>query len=344
MSLNYATLLERTQLLFESLAAGDALGTTSELKHHKDIPHLYRQHRDEGWPFRQVGGGPFTLKKGTTTDETGMAAVIVRSFRDVYGFHPEDITKKMIAWKRSNPIGVKADIVAALAWAACSDNWYDGGLHEYLHRPDMTGISCMGRNGVIAGLAADLDQSFRFTVQQCLITDFSPMTIICCCAHTFLLMELMGGGHPAENWRSDLELLFRMWLSRETNLSVCLWKKAVGDRLDADLAEFMSTDLSSTSWNPLDTDWSSRKECPLLTLRIALWALHWSLSSEPFPIPHTYLPAEVFRMRGPFVLGWVALIGHHSDTYAAVAGPMLAAAHNGLPEGMTADLVIMNGF
>lgn len=343
MPLSYTDLLERTRFLLKALAAGDALGSTSELKHHREIPHLYREKRDSGWPFRQTGGGPFNLKKGTPTDETGMAMVMFRSFKEVFGFHPEDVTGKMITWKRSNPVGLKPDVISALSWAACSDNWYDGGLHDYLHGPDVTGISCMGRNGVIAGMATDLEQAFKFTVQQCIMTDFTPMTVICCCAQTFLLMDLLGGGHPAENWRNELELLFRIWLSHETNLSVQLWRKTVGDRLEQDLQDFLAADLSTSSWNPLASDWSNRKECPMLTLRIALWALHWSISEEEFEVPHTYLPTEVFRMRGPFVLGWVALTGHHSDTYAAVAGPMLAAAHNGLPEGMTESLSILDG-
>ena len=343
MPLSYTDLLERTRFLLKALAAGDALGSTSELKHHREIPLLYRENRDSGWPFRQTGGGPFNLKKGIPTDETGMAMVMFRSFQEVYGFHPEDVTGKMITWKRSNPVGLKPSVISALSWAACSDNWYDGGLHDYLHTPAVAGISCLGRNGIIAGMATDLEQAFRFTVQQCIMTDFTPMTVICCCAQTFLLMDLMGGGHPAKNWRSELELLFRIWLSNETNLSVQLWKNTVGVRLEQDLQEFLATDLSTSSWNPLASDWSTRKECPMLTLRIALWALHWSLSEDEFEIPHTYLPKEVFSLRGPFVLGWVALTGHHSDTYAAVAGPMLAAAHNGLPECMTESLTIPGG-
>jgi len=41
------------------------------------------------------------------------------------------------------------------------------------------------------------------------------------------------------------------------------------------------------------------------------------------------------------VLGWVAMIGHDSDTYGAAAGPLIAAAHQGLPSELTAGLAAL---
>ena len=38
------------------------------------------------------------------------------------------------------------------------------------------------------------------------------------------------------------------------------------------------------------------------------------------------------------MLGWVALVGNDSDTYGATAGPLIAAAHGGLPAEMTDSL------
>ena len=62
-----------------------------------------------------------------------------------------------------------------------------------------------------------------------------------------------------------------------------------------------------------------------------------STTDRPYKTPAGF-PDEVFRKRGPWVLGWVAMIGHDADTYGATAGPLIAVAHGGLPEMMTDGL------
>jgi hypothetical protein len=53
------------------------------------------------------------------------------------------------------------------------------------------------------------------------------------------------------------------------------------------------------------------------------------------------VPARVReRAFGPYALAAVALIGHDSDTYAATAGPMIAAATGHVPEEFTEGLEI----
>jgi hypothetical protein len=46
------------------------------------------------------------------------------------------------------------------------------------------------------------------------------------------------------------------------------------------------------------------------------------------------------RARGSYSLAAVALIGHDSDTYAATAGPMIAAATGQVPAEFTEGLEI----
>ena len=67
-----------------------------------------------------------------------------------------------------------------------------------------------------------------------------------------------------------------------------------------------------------------------------------SETDRPLPTPAGF-PDEPFDVppggpAGFHALGWVALIGHDSDTYAATAGPILAAMHGEPPEGMTGGL------
>ena len=68
--------------------------------------------------------------------------------------------------------------------------------------------------------------------------------------------------------------------------------------------------------------------------------MHWSLREAPFPAPAGF-PQEVFQRTGPFVLGWVAMIGHDSDTYGAAAGPLITAAYGELPTQLTEGLLAL---
>ncbi len=342
MSINYTLLLERFKLLLIGLATGDSLGSTSETKHNRDIPYLFKNISHTGWPFKQAGGGPFNLKPGSPTDETSMAFCFLESSRELYRFEPADVVRRLIDWKRSNPLGLKAQEVSALSWIACGNEWYEGGMNEFAKHPDRCGNGALVRNGIIPGMSANLNDLFRYSTQQCIMTLYPPIAVICCCAHSYLILNLISGGTLNSDWRRNFLLMFRMWLRGEKDKGVNVWHETVGTTLEYDLQRFMEVDLDKKAWNPLARDWSEKADCALLTFRIAYWALMWSLSNDEFTVPHTFLPERVFRMRGPYVLGWTALIGHHSDTYCAVAGPLIAAAHGGLPPGMTRGLKVLD--
>ena len=342
MSLSYAERLERSRRIITAIAAGDALGATGELKRHAEIPALLDELAETGWPFVQAGGGPFELEPGGTTDETGMAMCIFHSFREIYRFDPGAAVDRLIEWMRSHPPGIKPSVSTALTWSASGDHWYDGALREY-NRGTQPGFSnALAINGLAASMAATLDEAFKFSVQQCMITSFSPDTAVVCCAHTFMLMELLGGGHPPSDWRREFELLFRLWLDREKDRSLNVWRDTVGDRITESLDSLMTADLSVEEWSPLHTDWGKSSETAMHMFRIALWALHWSRCSDDFQVPHSYFPESLFRRRCADTLGWVAITGHHSDACAAAAAPLLASAHGGLPAGMTAGLDVLH--
>jgi hypothetical protein len=341
MPLNYTALLERSRSIMTAIAAGDSLGSTSEMKSHPDVPYLYESLQGTGWPFAQAGGGPLGLKPGDPTDDTEMAICTYLSFRELYHFEPQDVVGRLIAWKRTHPRGIKPGVMTALSWTASSDRWFEGPLHEYT-RGALPGFSaCLSRNGLAAGMASSLDEAFRFSILQCIMTDFSPEQVICCCAQSFILMELLCGGRPASNWRDSFRLLFTLWLDRERDRAVGAWRETVGEGLAGSLDLLLATDLSVGNWSPLGKSWGNGCDKPLHLFRIALWALHWSLSGDRFPSPHSLLPESLFRQRGNHVLGWVVLAGHHSDAYAAAAAPLLTAVHGALPAGMTQSLKVL---
>jgi hypothetical protein len=91
------------------------------------------------------------------------------------------------------------------------------------------------------------------------------------------------------------------------------------------------------NFDPFKHDYTRGSGYCLLTLKIGLWALYWSLRDEAYPAPPGF-PEEVFQARGPARLAWVAMCGHDADTYAAVAGPLIAATGMMLPGGFTEEL------
>ncbi len=339
--LEHRALVERARLLMVGLAAGDSLGSTSELKHRSDMPFLFEEYGDSDWPYRQAGGGPFNLEPGDPTDETESAMCIYRSFLELGSFHPEEIIHRLIRWKRGHPTGIKADMVSALSWAACSDRWWEGSLHEYRRSPNRYGNTALARNGVVAGMARTLEEGFRYSLHQCLLTCFAPVPVICCCAQTYLIMDMLAGGVPGEDWRRDFDLLLRLWLDSDRDGVLEIWRQEIGGELDSVLSRFMNTRVEPDGWNPLEHDWGASYDNVMLTFRIAMWALRWSLRSDGRMECRTAISGRAFRRSGPWTLGWVALLGHHSDTYGAATGPLIAAAHGGVPEGMTSGLSVL---
>ena len=55
--------------LLAGLAAGDSLGSTTEFCSRDQVLHAYAEHKADGWPWRQVGGGPFGWLRGEPTDD-----------------------------------------------------------------------------------------------------------------------------------------------------------------------------------------------------------------------------------------------------------------------------------
>ena len=50
------------------------------------------------------------------------------------------------------------------------------------------------------------------------------------------------------------------------------------------------------------------------------------------------------KAKGPSRLAWVAMCGHDADTYAAVSGPLIAAAYPEIPSGFTDGLKALDIF
>lgn len=328
-------------LLLTGLAAGDSLGSTSEFVPQSDIPDLYAKYRDQGWPSRQVGGGSFDWEPGQPTDDTDMAMCLVRSYRELGRFDGEDVARRFVQWMRGDPRDIGGTTRLTLSTIADGIVWHEGGLATYQTNPRNAANGSLMRNGVVPGIADDLNDAFRITLSHGVMTHYAPLPQLCCAAQTYLVWRLLAKQQPfASDWVVDFRGCFDEWLGGTNDDVVRAWHENVAEDMPDAWATMEQADWGAEAFDPFNISYSGREGYCLLTLEIAVWAVQWSLRGDSLPVPEGF-PAEVFDRRGPRVLGWVAMIGHDSDTYGAATGPLIAAAHRELPEGLTEGLWVL---
>jgi len=322
-----------------SIASGDALGITSEFVPQHRIPHIYRQYSPSGWPFALVGGGWLDLPPGGHSDDTEMALCIYKSMQALERFDPADIAVRFVAWMKSGPRDIGCTILGALSRIAGGRSWLDSGKIGFFECRDLASNGSLMRNGLIGYIPSDTHSAFTISLKQCLITHYSPLPVLCCCAHTYIIRLLLEGMELPVHWQEDFQREWLTWSSNESDPIVRDWISTVGENLNTAWRDFMEADFHPDSFDPFTVVYSSRSGYCLLTLQIAVWALQRSSMKEGFGIPEAY-PAEVFDRRGPWALGWAAMLGYDSDTYCATAGPMISARYGGLPEELVSGLMV----
>ena len=335
----------RVRLLLEGLAAGDSLGSTSEFVPQRRMPAHYAQQRQSGWPFRQVGGGMFDWRPGQATDDTDMALCLALSFVERGRFDGEDVANRFVQWMRTGPRDVGGTTARTLSCVARGTPWHESGLTEFHRNPPGAANGSLMRNGVVAGMADDLHDAFRISACQSLPTHYAPLPVICCAAQTYLAWELLEGRRPFDaRWTEAFEEAFCAWLNGVRDPICRQWRENVKDRLPDAWATFRQATFDADRFNPFQTDFTGRAGYAVLTLQIAVWAAAWSLRDAAFPAVPIGFPDEVLGRTGPWTLAWVVMVGHDSDTYGATAGPLIAAAHNGLPPELTCGLEAMSQY
>jgi len=333
---------DTVDLLLAGLSAGDSLGSTSEFVPQSRVPDVYAEYQDQGWPFRQVGGGSFGWQPGQPTDDTDMAMCLVKSFRQLGWFDGPDVACRFVEWMQGGPRDIGDTTQTTLSGIANGTPWFEGGLAEYRRNQNSAANGSLMRNGVVPGMASDLDEAFRISLSHGLMTHYAPLPQICCAAQTYLIRELLAGRQPFDDdWLPAFRGRFEAWLSGTNEEIIRAWQANVETHLPDAWATFEAADWTPDRFNPFEVSYSNRAGYCLLTLQIAVWAVQWSLRDEPFPVPDGF-PSEVFARRGPCVLCWVAMIGHDSDTYGAATGPLIAATHRGLPGELTKGLWVLD--
>lgn len=330
---------QRLELLFQGLAAGDALGSTVEFVPREEMPRRIQVLRRLGWPFQQAGGGPFYWQVGETTDDTAMAACITRSFIRRRGFDGADVASEFLQWLRSRPRDVGNTIRSTLQAIGEGTPWQEAALDEYRLRPTSAANGSLMRNGTVAALADSLEDAFSISLQQGIITHYAPLSVLCCCAQTFLIWELLESRDPfTGDWIQGFLGKFEHFLATSDDPIVSSWQHNTADDYRESANTFARSDFNAMRLDPYVMSISGHEGYCLTTLQIAVWAAQWSQSGAPFPTPEGFPPDHFARATGASFLPAVVMIGHDADTYGAVAGPLIAAIHGLVPAELTQEL------
>lgn len=332
--------LKELRLLLAGLAAGDSLGATSEFVAPADIPQVYERYKDQGWPYRQVGGGAFGWKPGEPTDDTEMAMCMGRSYLASGRFDPEDVAARFVEWQHSGPRDIGGTTSRVLKQIDAGKPWHEAGRCAWQDKPTNAPNGSLMRNGVVPAMADDLNAALTISVQQSIITHYSPLAVLTCMIQTWAIWSLMEDEvWPfTDEWTDVFGEVWQQWQEHYDCEHVEQWLTETDDRHGPGGLQHAIDTIEEAVWlptvfNPFEIK-SGIGYC-LTTLQTAVWALCWSIMDhEPFPIETLPegMPHDILWRRGPDTLAWVALAGNDADTTGATAGPLLAAAHGQLPD------------
>ena len=342
----YPPSTERLRLLLAGIAAGDAAGKITEFMPSERTASVYEERRAEGFPFIPVAGGPFNWQASDVTDDTQMAWAITQACIEAGGFNPEAIAQAFIDWLDSNPPDVGGTTRQAINNLKAGVPWHEAGYRIWQQNPESAANGSLMRNGVIPGLASSLDECFSFTAHHSMMTHYGGGPGICCLLHSWLIWRLLDGWRPDEEgrWLHAFNSEWGHWSCDRADGITALWDDRGGHQIGA----VMTSTLETLPWNkaksPFDLDYAGRIGYCALSLQIAVWFLHASLLDDTSHLWPDWMPHQLRSTTGPDVLGLVAMVGYDADTYAAIAGPLIAAAHGAVPESMIEGLTVMQEF
>lgn len=342
--------IENTRRFLLALAAGDTLGATTEFQSLDRVANTYDATWRNGWPFQQVGGGPFGWRAGQGTDDTDMATAIVRAFLKSGGkFDGDAVAAEFVAWRKSGPRDIGGTTIATVSALASGSAWYVAGVNRYKSSPAGSANGSLMRNGVVPALCDfDVNESLRVALLQSIITHADPVAVLCCMMQAWLICRIMGEGTADGLFGDDdvnvaVQFAYALgeWHSspQYQDPFVRNWFAVVGDKAWAAALEKLGYAFADfDEFDPYD-DGHHRGGHSLFTLQVGVWAARWAALNEPYTMVPEVFPVEtrdaVFNRTGADVLGWVAMLGGDSDTYGATAGPLVDAVCGGLPKYMT---------
>jgi len=218
------------QSVIVGLAIGDSLGATSEFTTTWEVPTLFTHN----WPYLITGGGYIGWEAGRPTDDTDLTLAIVKSYAHLGKFDPEDICKYFISWLQSGPADIGGTIKVALTELMKQEKGYkkfwSAAEKAYHIFPKSASNGSLMRNAAIPALLYFANTREDSTVLQCIITHYSPATVLCCFIHTILISSALrystssGLPQPHPPTIEDIEHIvnfdWALW-KKETKNSIC---------------------------------------------------------------------------------------------------------------------------
>ncbi len=339
--------IEQIRLLLSGLASADSIGSTTEFKDRSAIPAIYERYKAAGWPFKAVGGGAFNWRPGEPTDDTEMAMCLIESYLDLNRFDAEDVGNRFVKWAQSGPRDIGGTTSRTLARLADGAQWYNAGKDFFLDHPLAAGNGGLMRNGIVPGIATTLDEAFEFSLKQGIITHYHPLSVLSSAAQVWIIWQLLEGmTKPLDgNWFAAFEACWESWLSNafHDDPRIRQWYQTVMITNDGFSSTFDLLREADWNFNPLTTE-ERLGGYVFTTLQVALWALRWAARTDDVETTVEGLPEAVSKKRGAYCIGWPVFAGGDTDSYCAVAGPMISALCGEVPTSMTANLTTLQEF
>lgn len=341
--------LDLCKLLLTGVHAGDSLGSTVEFENPESVKQAIAYHSKDGWPFRQVGGGPFGWKPGEATDDSDLAWAILHTVLSDGEWNPQSIANAFAEWRETGPRDIGGTTASALGHVARGVPWNKSALHLWARNIRGWSNGGLMRNGIVPALAGDDDELFTFTFEHTLVTHYAPLVHVCGAIHSWMIFELLNGRWPFErkDWMVGFFGIWWEWLDHTDNPYVHEWKDTVGSELDKQVEELAHAKFHPDEFNPYEAVKHQQQGYVLLSLQIAVWTLLMAAMPPDEDVSKhlpDWFPENVRNAVGPWRLAWGVLTGADSDTYGAIAGPLVAAHHGSLPAGLTEGLQLVQAF
>jgi ADP-ribosylglycohydrolase len=363
-NLQQLTLSQLQYCVSIGLAFGDSLGSSSEFFDPIRVNMILADHIQYGnWPYELRGGGKLSWGVAEPTDDTHMAMGILRglvptvcdtSNNRSLNFGP--VADEFLKWYRSEPkdIGNLTKLVCERLEKGYGTDPFVAGCEQYLKNKNVASNGSLMRNSVVAPLFVnDTELLIDATVQQSMITHYSPLCVLVCVVESLLIQYAINhylnkSGYEDLNKSLTFEYIqsliqgddsvWQQWkqkkrLVTDADNACLLWLNTVAD--DMSNAENVLLDglKDFDSFDPYHFDFGDISGYCVLTLKIALWALYSSFSNENL---YDKLQLQGRLPKWPFVtykpgfhsgVAASVLVGVDADTYGAVSGGLLAAYH-----------------
>jgi len=196
------------------------------------------------------------------------------------------------------------------------------------------------RNAAIPALLYDQNENtlIENSLLHGIITHYGPAPVLTCVVQTLLISKAiqyyMSHSEPmtvAPTFSEIEDIIKGPWTNwkKTTKNPICKhWLESVSKSLEKAEQDFIQEISGFIDFNPYFYDYTDKAGWCILSLKIALWALHWSFqSSLPTCGVPPWLPIWIFKLKKFRSLVSVVAIGNDADTYGAISGALLAAYH-----------------